>query len=166
MTFLDSDSEFWHELASLAASEGLELYDVERFADSGLRVVIDRSGTSSPEMTAERISSEDCTRFCKRLMVHFSVNGESFGLSSEPEIEVASPGINRVLRTSDHFRGAIGERIKVVWQERVDKAPTNTTVGVLQEVLPSELSVLDERSGEPLRVVFEHVRKAHVDFPF
>ncbi len=166
MAYLEKESDLWKELASLAKDEGLFLYDVERFANSGLRVLVSKEGEQDSDSPKESVTSGDCSRFCKRLMIHFSVDAESFGLASEPEIEVSSPGVNRSLRTSEQFQGAVGERIKVVWQESLEDAPTNTTVGVLREFSKGELSVLDEQSGEPQSVVFEHVRKAHVDFPF
>lgn len=171
MTFVENTSELWRELSSLAEDEDLWLYDVERLGDQGLRIIIARDecgGSDEPKEPKERVTSGDCTRFCKRLMVYFTAEGTRLGVGSEPRIEVSSPGINRTLRTHEQFVGAIGERVKLVWQEisNNEKPATQTTIGVLQAVEDDALAIVDERSGDACQVSVDRVRKAHVDFQF
>ena len=91
-------------IGPLVEAAGLELVDVafEREANRRvLRVTIDREGGVDLDTIAEM--SE---RISRRLDVE--------GFSSGPyALEVSSPGIERPLRRPEHFRRAVGRRVRV-----------------------------------------------------
>ncbi len=79
---------------------GIELYDVER-AGGILRVTVDSPGGVSLDQVAE------ATRRISRLLdEHDPVPGRY-------TLEVTSPGLERTLRTADHFRRAVGMQVSV-----------------------------------------------------
>jgi len=82
------------------ATQGLEVVDVERRANI-LRVSIDRPGGVDLDAisTATRLVSESLDR-------HDIVPGRYV-------LEVSSPGIERTLRTPDHFRRFVGTTVAV-----------------------------------------------------
>lgn len=87
-------------VAPLVEAEGLELYDVE---DAGgvLRVLVDRPGGIDLDAVAA------ATR-----LVSDAID-EADALAGPIVLEVSSPGLERPLRTPDHFARAIGVRINV-----------------------------------------------------
>lgn len=79
---------------------GIELYDVER-SGGILRVTVDRPGGVSLDQVAE------ATRRISRLLdEHDPVPGRY-------TLEVTSPGLERNLRTPDHFRRAVGMQVSI-----------------------------------------------------
>lgn len=135
--FVDQHDSLWQLLNDVASDEGLSLYDAERKGQL-LRVTITRRDdlTSGPQQVADvdgaqeiasdelnasaangGVTSGDCSRLCRRLMVLFRAEGPKYGVGEEPEIDVSSPGINRELRLERHFVEAIGQRVKVVLTE-------------------------------------------------
>lgn len=88
----------------LVEAAGLELVDVALERDANrrvLRVTIDREGGLDLDTIAEM--SE---RISRRLDLE--------GFSPGPyALEVSSPGIERPLRRPDHFRRAVGRRVRV-----------------------------------------------------
>lgn len=84
----------------VAADLGLELYDVER-AGGMLRITIDRAGGLPLDDLAE------ATRRISRLLdEHDPVPGTY-------TLEVTSPGLERNLRTPEHFARSIGDLVSV-----------------------------------------------------
>ena len=78
---------------------------------------------------------EDCAKVSKFLQLFMeSYEGETLGLGGNDwNLEVSSPGINRALRRTEHFKGAIGERVRVrfnrsesVLVETIDAPPKGT----------------------------------------
>lgn len=104
--------------ARVAASHGLDLFDVQfRREASGmvLRVQIDRPG---PAATAEdSVSVEDCAAVSRDLSAVLDVEDI---VSTAYTLEVSSPGLDRPLRTADDFRRFAGRRAKLVMREAVD----------------------------------------------
>jgi ribosome maturation factor RimP len=188
MAHLSNSDELWRELASIAADEGLLLYDLERAGSGALKVTIDRAKSTvcetertesengvsngdqknekSTAMASTKVSSGDCSRFCRRLMTYFLVEGPRLGVSAEPEIEVSSPGVNRALRLPEHYSGAIGERVKISSVQPdagIEKLPLT---GVLQTADTEKIVLKDERSKEEVSLRISSIRKAQVDFAF
>lgn len=81
--------------------QGLELFDVE-LRGATLRVSVDRPG--GVDMEAISAASE---RVSAVLDAHDPVPGDRYTL------EVSSPGVERPLRTPDHFRRFVGTTIAV-----------------------------------------------------
>jgi ribosome maturation factor RimP len=100
------------ELATPLADElGFEVVDVE-YAPVGrrwvVRVFLDRPGG---------VTLGDCARFSRRLGDVMEMNQT---LPHAYVIEVSSPGIERRLRTGEHFRRFLGARARVDSHEAVD----------------------------------------------
>jgi ribosome maturation factor RimP len=84
----------------IVADLGVDLYDLE-LAGGSLRVTIDQPGGIGMAMIAE------VTRTISRAL------DEHDPISGHFTLEVSSPGLERVLRTSAHFIGAAGTAITV-----------------------------------------------------
>ena len=171
---LDKQSALWETLGAVIADEGLVLYDAEKHGDHLLRVAIARRdsahGAEKPEPEKNRgVTSADCTAVCRRLMVFFLAEGEKFGLRSDVQIEVSSPGINRELRLAEHFAGAVGERVRVVLlNDRSTEGARgqDTVAGRLEQFAGDRLLVLPDGESEPLTLPLTSIKKARVDFKF
>jgi ribosome maturation factor RimP len=104
--------------ARVAASRGLEIWDLQsRRETSGhvVRVVIDRPG---PSATAEdSVSVEDCAEVNRELSTILDIEDP---LPFAYTLEVSSPGLDRPLRGLDDYRRFAGRWAKVVVAEAVD----------------------------------------------
>jgi len=93
------------ELLGPVVSElGYELWELEYIGQSGsglLRLYID---------SAEGISVEDCERVSRAVSATMDVADP---IASNYTLEVSSPGLDRVLRTAEHFARFPGEQVKV-----------------------------------------------------
>ena len=90
--------------APLAAGEGLELVDVELGGAGGrttLRLYIDRNGG---------VSLDDCTSVSRAVSAALDVEDPIQGAY---DLEVSSPGLDRPLRTPEHFENYAGEKVRV-----------------------------------------------------
>ena len=91
-------------LRPLIEAEGLELYDVTQGREGGrtvLRVVID--GPAGVDIDTLAHLTE---RVSRRL------DAEGYG-TGPYDLQVSSPGIERALKRPEHFRRAVGERVRV-----------------------------------------------------
>ncbi len=120
---LDSASEIpetgttlgWREKVAKMASqvaerEGCEVYDVEFVGSGGnriLRVYIDRIGRDD----LRGVSIDDCSNVSRGLNLLLDVDDVVPG--GAYHLEVSSPGLERVLRTTQHFVRAVGGRAQV-----------------------------------------------------
>lgn len=93
------------EMATPLADElGFEVVDVDFVPQAGrslVRVFLDRPGG---------ITLDDCARFSRRLGDLLEMNQT---LSGAYILEVSSPGIERRLRTEEHFRRFVGREARV-----------------------------------------------------
>lgn len=93
------------EMATPLADElGFEVVDVDFIPQAGrslVRVFLDRPGG---------ITLDDCARFSRRLGDLLEMNQT---LSGAYILEVSSPGIERRLRTEEHFRRFLGREARV-----------------------------------------------------
>ncbi|NPA60972.1 MAG: ribosome maturation factor RimP [Epsilonproteobacteria bacterium] len=91
------------QIEKIVESNGAYLYDIETIQDSGetiFRVYVTKAGGVNLELCAE-ISNE----ISPLLDVHPPLSGRYF-------LEVSSPGIERKLKKPNHFKSAVGERLK------------------------------------------------------
>jgi ribosome maturation factor RimP len=100
-----------HKVADLVAPQvsarGLDLYDVEH-AGGVLRVMVEH-----PDGVDLALLS-DLTRDLSRLL------DEADPVPGRYTLEVSSPGLERRLRTPDHFQGAVGHEVTVRLRTAVD----------------------------------------------
>jgi ribosome maturation factor RimP len=107
----------------LLASLGYELVDIEVAGGQGdatLRVYIDWPGGEPPEglvtegdeqnRSFEGIGVEDCAKVSRELSTLLDVEDP---IPTAYALEVSSPGVDRILRTPEHFRRFVGERVHV-----------------------------------------------------
>src|SRR5205823_12647178 len=110
--------------APLAAGEGLELVDVELGGGGGrttLRLYIDRKGG---------VSLDDCTSVSRAVSAALDVEDPIQGAY---DLEVPSPGLERPLRTPEHFEKYKGEKVRVkTFGPIAELENRKTFVGTLQ----------------------------------
>ncbi|MGH7725240.1 MAG: ribosome maturation factor RimP [Candidatus Eiseniibacteriota bacterium] len=107
---MDVRSEVLEIATPLVEELGFELVDVE-FVQSGrwtLRVSIDKAGG---------VSIDDCSRVSKRLGDALEMNQT---VSTRFVLEVSSPGIERRLRTPEHFSRYVGQKVFVQTHDLID----------------------------------------------
>ena len=102
----------------VAASYGLEIFDVQLRREAQgmvLRVRIDRPG---PAATAEEsVSVEDCANVSRELSAILDVEDI---VPTAYTLEVSSPGLDRPLRAAADYVRFSGRRAKLVMREKVD----------------------------------------------
>lgn len=139
--------------APLAAQEGLELIDVELGGPGGrqiLRIFIDKSGG---------VSLDDCSSISRAVSAALDVEDPIQGAY---DLEVSSPGLDRPLRTPEHFQKFAGKRVRVKTFGPLPECENRKTfVGILQGY-DNETIVLDV-DGRIFRVPHAQVSKANVD---
>jgi len=111
-------------VAPVAASLGLELYDVE-LSGTGrariLRVLVDREGGIDLDAVAA------ATEAISPVLDEEPAAG---ALAGPYSLEISSPGLERPLRTAAHFRRAVGETVSV--KTRSGEEPARRARGVVQ----------------------------------
>ncbi|MDR2337594.1 MAG: hypothetical protein LBE20_02965 [Deltaproteobacteria bacterium] len=160
MAFLHEQNKLWQHIESLARELEFTIYDLEKRGRGKIIVSINKA------TKATAVTSEDCSKLVRKLMNDFLITGESFGLTNEPEIEVCSPGINRILRLSQHFMNALGERVKIIVQAAGTKNGTILLVGNLIASDGKTACVADEQTKKEVSFLLEDVKSARIDFKF
>jgi len=159
--FVERNDALWKEVESLAAIDGLSVYDIEKPSAGRVRVFVHRQLGQDSDVSAESgVSSEDCSRLLRRLQSFFLAEGTTVGVSPESGLEVSSPGVNRKLRLLEQFQSAVGERIKLTFEGGA--API---VGQLNIVKENELFLSVENSDD-VSIPLTKIKKASVDFKF
>ncbi|HUK35408.1 MAG TPA: ribosome maturation factor RimP, partial [Vicinamibacterales bacterium] len=104
--------------ARVAASYGLEIFDVQFRREANgmvLRVQIDRPG---PAATAdESVSVDDCATVSRDLSAILDVDDV---LPTAYVLEVSSPGLDRPLTRAGDYERFAGRRAKLVMKQQVD----------------------------------------------
>lgn len=132
---------------------GLELFDVEFKPDRGrmvLRVFLHRPGG--------RVTLDELTAMSRVLGDVFEAHE---AVSGRYQLECSSPGLERTLRRPAHFRGAVGERVRIRVQEAV--ADRRLLKGTLLAVDDSGISVQDGEVGV-VDVPFAVISEARTEF--
>ncbi|HVF75125.1 MAG TPA: ribosome maturation factor RimP [Acidimicrobiales bacterium] len=105
---MDPAARVSQRVAPLLADRGFELFDVE-FTGGVLRVSVDRPGGIDLEGVAE------ATRHVSDLL-----DEEDLVPGQRYTLEVSSPGVERPLRTPDHFRRYLGTTVAVKTKPAVE----------------------------------------------
>lgn len=132
------------------AGLGVTVYDVEHH-NGVLRVVLDRPGGIDTDTLAT------ASRVLSRIL------DDSDPIPGSYSLEVSSPGLERALRTAAHWRGAVGERVKVKLVAGV--GGDRRIEGVVGEVSDSHV-VIETPAGGPVRVGLADVERARTQFEF
>lgn len=139
--------------APLAAQEGLELVDVEMGGPGGrqtLRLYIDKAGG---------VSLDDCTAVSRAVSAALDVEDPIEGAY---DLEVSSPGLDRPLRTEEHFLKFAGSKVRIRTFGPLPECENRKTfVGILKGY--EEGSILVDVDGRLFRVPHALVSKANVE---
>jgi ribosome maturation factor RimP len=103
-------------LAPVVAGLGYQLWELEYLPRSGggmLRLYID----SANEQSAAGISLDDCERVSRGVSETLDAADP---IPGHYTLEVSSPGLDRVLRTREHFERFAGERVKLEMMQPVE----------------------------------------------
>ena len=131
------------------AAQGLELFDLQ-IGGGIVRVVIDRDGG----VDLETVTS--ATRELNRML------DESDPVPGRYTLEVTSPGIERNLRTPEHFRRAVGEIVKVRTQPDVEGE--RRVQGELLEAGAEGVVISVEGDDAPRRLAYGEIERARTVF--
>src|SRR6188474_2183998 len=147
--------------ARVAASHGLEIFDVQYRREAAgmvLRIQIDRPG---PAATAEdSVSVDDCAVVSRDLSAVLDVEDI---VPTAYTLEVSSPGLDRPLRTVDDFRRFAGRRAKLVMREAVDGQ--RFFKGRLGGIENNDV-LIDADDGRRHRVPVGVITRAHLEVEF
>jgi ribosome maturation factor RimP len=170
------NTPMWRMIGEVAASEGVELFDIEYPRDGGasgrsgvVRVYITNSAAVMAEGSEESperrnsVTFEDCVRVTKRLL---DIDEQNAFVPASCVLEVSSPGINRTLRLPVHFDGAVGERVRLKFRNAQGsyQVVTGHMRAVTNGVL--EVEVEEKKHKETLSIPLAEVKEARVDFKF
>lgn len=139
--------------APLAAQEGMELVDVELAGAGGrqvLRLYIDKAGG---------VSLDDCTSVSRSVSAALDVEDP---LDGAYDLEVSSPGLDRPLRTPEHFEKFKGSKVRVKTFGPVPECENRKTF-VGQLVGYAEGKVIVDVDGKVFHVPHVQVSKAHIE---
>jgi ribosome maturation factor RimP len=103
-------------LAPVVAGLGYQLWELEYLPRSGggmLRLYID----SANEQSEAGISLDDCERVSRGVSETLDAADP---IPSHYTLEVSSPGLDRVLRTREHFERFAGERVRLEMMQPVE----------------------------------------------
>ena len=132
---------------TLLANLHLDLYDID-LSGGTLHVTVTSEGG---------IDLEALTSASRALSAWLD---ETDPIPGHYTLDVASPGLERQLRTGEHFRGAVGETVTL--RERRDGEPTRRLEGEL--VAADEDTATLRVDGEDVVVRLDHVERARTVF--
>ncbi len=147
----------------IAVREGCYLYDAD-FSGIGagrtLRVFIDKEGG---------VGVEDCSNVSKGLDV--ALDQDELVPGGPYNLEVSTPGIDRILRKAWHFEKVVGKKIwvktGVALEEMGVTEPTLKKAKQVEAVLKEfkdETLVFENKKGDDIRLPFKKIEKAKVVF--
>lgn len=146
------DSDFRRRLERLASSHSCDLLDAA-FRGSSLRLVIDH---------ADGVTHDHCADISREASV--LLDAEDFGPKAGYVLEVSSPGLDRELYAAPDYERFRGRRARLTFTDSTT-GNRRTVRGLLDGLSggnPPLAVVLEEDSGEPLRVAIDSIHKARL----
>lgn len=135
------------------ADMGLELYDIE-LSTSGrartLRVLVDREGG---------VDLDAITEATQRLSPVLDANEK---LQGPFTLEVSSPGLERPLRRTDHFRRVVGDTVSVKYRDA--DGHVHRVQSRLREADDDGITVETDETTE--RIAYDQITQARTVFEF
>ncbi len=128
--------------------DGIELVDVETHEQT-LRLLIHKEGG---------LSVADCQAV--NHVVHPILEVHEH-LASYTQLEVASPGIDRPLRTAKDFRRNCGRTVQIEVASASEDEHGSHVQGTVVEVHPERV-VLAQTGGKSISIQLSQIRKAHI----
>jgi ribosome maturation factor RimP len=152
-------------LAPVVHDLGYQLWELEYAARSSgglLRLYIDvpdgprpASEAGGAEELAQGITLEDCERVSRAVSAALDADDP---IDGHYTLEVSSPGLDRVLRTREHFAHFLGERVRVEMTHLV--AGRRRFLGRLTGVGEQDITL--DVEGAPVRLDLTGIHKARV----
>jgi ribosome maturation factor RimP len=136
------------DIKSLVESIGLKLYGTEVVSEHGETIY--RVNVTSPD----GVSLDSCVEATRLISPLLDVTPPVGG---EYRLEVSSPGIERKLRTLEHFENSVGEKVALTTLEK------KKLRGELLRVEGESIVIADEEEGET-SVEFSQIAKARTYF--
>ncbi len=102
-------------IAPVCIDAGYELVEIEFKTVQGgavLRIFIEY-----PPDSGKNISFDECTKLSREVSALLDVEDP---IASKYDLEVSSPGLDRPLRTAEHFRRFLGSEVKVQLRDGLD----------------------------------------------
>jgi len=137
------------DIKSMVESLGLRLYDISTLSEH--EETIYRVNISSPKVGG--VTMDQIVEVTKLISPLLDVTPPVRG---EYRLEVSSPGIERKLRTLNHYECSIGEKVRL---QTLDKRKIK---GVLKSVENEEITVETEEGEEKL--AYKDIAKASTYF--
>ncbi len=169
---LDDSVTLWGYVEAQALSLSLELYDLDNSRSGRLRVFIEKQNLDSldsrdlndtsseqedviKETRGSKVTSDDCSKLIRKLIHGFAVHGSKLGVGSEPELEVSSPGVERVLRLQKHFEAAVGEKVKITARDGFN---SGVLIGLKDNLITLRVGQND------VEILLDDIKKAQVEY--
>ena len=145
-------------MSEVSEREGCKLYDLEFVSGRTLRVYIDRQDRN--------IGIDDCSNVSKGLNEILDAD-EDLIPGGAYELEVSSPGLERVLKEPWHFATALNKTVRVTLKDAVtptvgENAPTKSVIGELVQATDSDVHI--HESSREWILKLDNVVKARVVF--
>lgn len=159
--YSEIEKKFLDLCLKVVEEQGLKLYDMEYFnSQKLLRVYIYNESTKTAVI-------EDCSKVDKAFNPYF----ETLEWLPELTLEVSSPGMFRNLKTIDHFKSVVGERIAVTISKKIEESESAGLSGkyykekklkeVLSEVDNSGIQLNIE--GKLVFIDWTNIKKANLE---
>jgi ribosome maturation factor RimP len=162
------DARLREAVARVAASYGLEIFDLQLRRESGgwvLRVLIDHPSdhqeTATVGAPADSIGIDECARVSRDLSALLDV--EDLVGDRAYTLEVSSPGLDRPLRHAADYRRFAGRLAKIVVSEPVDGQ--KHFAARLQGLDGDDVLVIAE-GNKPHRIPLRLIARARLDVEF
>jgi ribosome maturation factor RimP len=129
----------------IVEDNGFRLYDIEITEEQGhkyYRIYIQKSDGSS-------VNLDECAEINRIISPIFDVEEP---MSESYFLEVSSPGIERPLKTKEHFKNSIGEKVKITLNDG------SKIIGKLQDVGEEKINVKNKI------IPFSNIKKARTYF--
>ena len=143
------------DIRSMVESVGMNLYDTLVTSENGETIFrVNITSQNIVDGKREGVSLEKCVEVTKLISPLLDVEEP---VSGHYRLEVSSPGIERKLKTMDHFKQSIGEKVKLTLADK------SKLKGDLVAVEGDEITLKDEE-GKELKVDFNSILKASTYF--
>jgi ribosome maturation factor RimP len=129
----------------IVEDNGFKLYDIEISEENEhkyYRIYIQKDDGSS-------VNLDECAEVNRIISPIFDVEEP---ISDAYFLEVSSPGIERPLKTKEHFKNSIGEKVKITMNDG------SKIIGKLQEVTEDKINVKNKI------IPFSNIKKARTYF--
>ncbi len=140
-------------IAPIIKEEGCELLDVEIVSENGKKIVrlfLEKEGG---------VALGDCSKVSHAIEDILAVEGL---ISGGYSLEVSSPGLNRPLKTKEHFQAVLGEMVCVTTIEKIDGRRKYR--GLLKKIEQDDLII--HVDNQDFTVPLSMLSKANLEYNF